>query len=162
MLRVGQPAEMAEVVAPMLLVLMLCAALTGGAYLVWELVRGDATTPPPETQPPEARAATELGGLERALWFFQKSAGRFPTAAEGLDALVHRPASLPDDPYWPQFPTTIPADPWGRPYQYVEVPGGPRKYRLFSQGPDTAKPDDDIVVMLTEPPPPTPAFRTTQ
>jgi len=151
-----------RVLAPVVLILIFFAALAGGSYLVWELVRGDAIPPPPESQPPEAKAETELAALERALKYFQKSAARFPTVTEGLDALVHRPASLPDDPFWPKFGAKIPDDPWGRPYQYVEVPGAPGSYRVFSQGPDATSPDDDISITLTAPPPATPAFRTTK
>jgi type II secretion system protein G len=151
-----------RVLGPIVLVLMFFAALAGGAYLVWELVHGGTSGQPPPAPTPDAEVHGELAKFERQLQVFQKSVGRFPTASEGLEALVRRPEGLSLDALWPKLRGEIPRDPWGRPYQYAEVPGAKGSYRVFSQGPDPTNPDDDISVTLAAPPPATPAFRTTK
>jgi general secretion pathway protein G len=105
---------------------------------------------------------SELATIEQQLQVFRKIVGRLPTASEGLQALVDRPDAVPVETLWQKMRGSVPVDPWGRPYQYVEVPGAPGTYRVFSKGPDAANPDDDISVTLSAPPPATPAFRTTQ
>ncbi len=86
-----------------------------------------------------------LGG---ALETFAIDAGRYPTAAEGLDALINRPAALPVE-RWKTGPylqkSTLPKDGWGRPFIY-EISDG--KYVIKSLGADGAVggtgPDADL------------------
>ena len=75
---------------------------------------------------------------------FRKSVGRYPTAAEGLEALVQRPVGLSEEALWPKLRTNVPRDPWGNAYIYEEVPGDPPTYRIYSTGPNTTDPADDI------------------
>ena len=60
-------------------------------------------------------AAVQIADLEKSLELFKLDVGRFPTTAEGLDALVNRPASANG---WngPYLKGAVPTDPWGKPY----------------------------------------------
>ena len=151
-----------RVLGPAVLVVIFIAAIAGGAYLVWELVSGGTSNVAPSAPRPDAVVHSELATIEQQLQVFRKIVGRFPTASEGLQALVDRPDAVPVETLWQKMRGAVPVDPWGRPYQYVEVPGSPETYRVSSQGSDAANPDDDIAVTLSAPPPATPAFRTTQ
>ena len=82
--------------------------------------------------------------FEQVLRVFQEDTSRFPTTAEGLDALVHNPGNLND---WngPYLKNAVPRDPWRREYIY-QCPGNHGPYDLYSLGLDgVADTDDDIV-----------------
>jgi type II secretion system protein G len=89
-------------------------------------------------------AKTDLANLETALDAFEIDNGRYPTAAEGLSALLQRPPTATGwhGPYVRQMP----ADPWGQSYRYV-YPGVHNRsgFDLWSSGPDqTDSTADDI------------------
>ncbi len=96
----------------------------------------------------KAAAMAQVSNCSGGLGTFEMTCGRFPTTSEGLNALVKRPSGLPAVIKWKECleATQVPLDPWGREYVY-RCPGtvNPRKYDLFSVGPD-GKPDteDDI------------------
>jgi len=88
-------------------------------------------------------ARIQIKELEGALQLFLFDLGRYPTSAEGLDALVHNPGNL-DAWRGPYLAKDVPKDPWGRPYTY-RCPGMHGDYDLLSFGPDgTEGGDDDI------------------
>lgn len=62
---------------------------------------------------------------------------RYPSTAEGLEALVQKPATLDrwNGPYLKK--TKIPTDPWGNNYHYMS-PGEHGDYDLYSYGADNA------------------------
>lgn len=60
---------------------------------------------------------------------------RYPTAEQGLQALVTRPAAEPVPPNWKSYLKQLPNDPWGRPYQYVN-PGVKGEVDVLSLGSD--------------------------
>jgi general secretion pathway protein G len=103
---------------------------------------------------PELRLAkTTMAHYVTALSAFKAKVGRYPTTAEGLDALVVRVRS--QDPWgedrfilpWPR------QDPWGNEYQYA-CPGKHNvdSYDLSSFGPDRQPgTDDDITNWSTRP-----------
>ncbi len=80
-----------------------------------------------------ARVQIEL--LGQALDQFRLDTGRYPTTAEGLNALVTNPGV----PGWdgPYLKKGVPLDPWGRPYIYIS-PGQHGDYDLLSYGADGA------------------------
>lgn len=138
-------------------------ALAGCGYLIWMLVAPEtsATLSAPR---PDAAAQSEIATMVAQLGIFQKSIGRYPTAAEGLDALVQRPSALPEEAKWPKLRSNIPRDPWGRAYEYQELPGIPPAYRVHSRGANPDDPSDDIsqtlpAVSESSPQPATPRFR---
>lgn len=78
-----------------------------------------------------AKAQIEL--LGQALDHFRLDTGRYPTAQEGLNALVNNPGvDKWDGPY---LKKGLPNDPWGKPYIY-QVPGAHGEYDLISHGRD--------------------------
>ena len=79
-------------------------------------------------------ARLQIDQFNSSLDLFRLDVGRYPTTQEGLAALVARPGSAPQwrGPYIKG--TTVPADPWGRPYQYRSPGGDGRGYDLYSLG----------------------------
>lgn len=80
-------------------------------------------------------AKLQLQNIASALEFFAGDVGRYPTAAEGLVALVRQPADAPDwrGPYIKD--ETLVKDPWGRPCVYEPGADG-AGFRLSSLGSD--------------------------
>jgi general secretion pathway protein G len=80
-------------------------------------------------------AQIQIKEFEGALQLFSFDVGRFPTSAEGLDALLRNPGNLEawKGPYLAK--SELPKDPWGKPYVY-RCPGQHGDYDLFSYGPD--------------------------
>ena len=92
-------------------------------------------------------ARRDLAMLQLALEAFEQETGRSPTAAEGLGALMNRPAGVPNwgGPYLrPKDFQSI--DPWARPYIYAPPVAPSRGPVVMSLGPDgKAGTGDDIV-----------------
>ena len=63
-------------------------------------------------------AAVQIADLEKTLELFKLDVGRFPATAEGLDALVNKPAAANG---WngPYLKGGMPNDPWGKPYKFT-------------------------------------------
>ncbi len=86
-------------------------------------------------------ARRELSLMAEALEHFHADVGRYPTRAENLHALIHRPAAFkPTDdtrvdqwlgPYLDSLPEV---DPWGNDYVY-EVTDDGQSFLLYSHGP---------------------------
>ena len=64
-------------------------------------------------------AKTDVANLMQALKLYKLDNQRFPSAEQGLEALVKRPTQGSAPPAWRPYLDKLPADPWGRPYQYV-------------------------------------------
>jgi general secretion pathway protein G len=79
-------------------------------------------------------ARLQIDQLGSALDLFRLDVGRYPTSQEGLGGLVARPGTAASwaGPYLKG--TSVPADPWGRPYQYRSPGSEGRAYDLFSTG----------------------------
>ena len=81
-----------------------------------------------------ATARLQIERFEKALELFLLDHGRYPTTAEGPQALLRNPGSMSwTGPYLSE--PRIPADPWGRSYGYVS-PGDHGSYDLWSLGAD--------------------------
>ena len=83
----------------------------------------------------EVKAArAQIDALGKALDQYRLDTGHYPTAEEGLTALITRPANQPkwDGPY---LTKGVPMDPWGNPYIY-KFPGTHGDYDLISLGKD--------------------------
>ena len=83
----------------------------------------------------EQIARIQIKELEGALQLFSFDLGRFPTTAEGMEALVRNPGNLEawKGPYLSK--SEVPLDPWGKPYVY-RCPGQHGDFEIFSYGPD--------------------------
>lgn len=89
-----------------------------------------------EAKKKAAYSQIELFGT--ALDSFRLDVGRYPTTAEGLEALITQVSGADgwNGPYLKK--TEIPADPWNNPYHY-ESPGKHGDYDLYSYGADNAE-----------------------
>jgi general secretion pathway protein G len=87
----------------------------------------------------EAAARSQIEMLGAALDAYRLDNGRYPTTAQGLDALWAAPTSDPAPRNWrgPYLRKEVPLDPWGNPYVYIS-PGqvNPNGYDLLSYGAD--------------------------
>lgn len=83
----------------------------------------------------EVKAArAQIEALRRSLDQYRLDVGRYPSTDEGLTALVVKPAQ---EPRWsgPYLAKSVPADPWGHPYEY-RSPGQHDEFDLLSYGRD--------------------------
>lgn len=79
-------------------------------------------------------ARAQIDALEKALDQYRLDMKRYPSAEQGLNALVERPLN---EPLWtgPYLRKAVPLDPWGRPYLY-RTPGSKGDFDLVSFGKD--------------------------
>jgi general secretion pathway protein G len=80
-------------------------------------------------------ARTDISNLMQQLKLYKLDNQRFPTAEQGLEALVRKPTTGSIPPNWKPYIDKLPNDPWGRPYQYVN-PGVKGEVDVFSFGAD--------------------------
>lgn len=80
-------------------------------------------------------ARTDVNNLMQALKLYKLDNQRYPTAEQGLSALIAKPTSGPVPPNWKQYLDKLPNDPWGRPYQYAN-PGLQGEIDVYSFGAD--------------------------
>ena len=80
-------------------------------------------------------ARTDVNNLMQALKLYKLDNQRYPSAEQGLDALVRRPEVGAVPPNWKPYLDKLPADPWGRAYQYLN-PGLKGEIDVFSFGAD--------------------------
>jgi general secretion pathway protein G len=83
-------------------------------------------------------AKTNMAGIANALDLYKLDNHKYPTTAQGLDALVHQPG---DTPNWNPagYLKSAPVDPWGNPYTYISPGLGGNGYDLYSLGADGAE-----------------------
>ena len=80
-------------------------------------------------------ARADINNLVQALKLYKLDNQRFPSAEQGLDALVKKPTAGTVPPNWRTYLDKLPQDPWGRPYQYI-FPGVKGEVDVFSLGAD--------------------------
>jgi general secretion pathway protein G len=119
----------------LLVVILIIGLLTGivGPRFLGQIGRSEVTA-----------AKAQLDAFDKALQAYRIDTGRFPTTAQGLQALLVAPA---DEPRWrgPYLRGALPQDPWGSAYQY-RAPGlQGQEFELLSLGKDRAPggTDDD-------------------
>lgn len=80
-------------------------------------------------------AHVQVESLVTSLELFHIDVGRYPTSAEGLDALVKNTGGIAgwSGPYINKG--EVPLDPWGKPYKY-ESPAANRPFVVYSLGRD--------------------------
>ena len=79
-------------------------------------------------------ARAQIDAFDKALDQYRLDVGHYPTTEQGLGALTSAPAG---EQGWagPYLKKGVPADPWGRPYVYVQ-PGAHGDFDLLSYGKD--------------------------
>ncbi len=80
-------------------------------------------------------ARTDISNLMQQLKLYKLDNQRFPSAEQGLEALVRKPTAGSIPPNWKPYIDKMPNDPWGRPYQFVN-PGIKGEVDVFSFGAD--------------------------
>jgi general secretion pathway protein G len=98
-----------------------------------------------------AAAKQDIASLMQALKLYRLDNGRYPTTEQGLQALIAKPTQEPIPSNWKQGGyverSTVPTDPWGEPYKYLN-PGIRGEIDVFSLGRDKTNggegPDADI------------------
>ena len=86
----------------------------------------------------DARAAvakTDVNNIMQGLKLYKLDNQNYPTAEQGLQALVAKPTAEPVPSNWKSYLDKLPADPWGRPYQYLN-PGLKGEVDVMSWGAD--------------------------
>ena len=94
-----------------------------------------------------ATAKAQIAGLGSALEMYRMDHGRYPTTAQGLQALVTKPPDAPELSGYPRRGYTKPdalLDPWSEPFQYTS-PGNHEgdDYDIWTQGADQAPGGED-------------------
>ncbi|OYU32241.1 MAG: type II secretion system protein GspG [Comamonadaceae bacterium PBBC2] len=80
-------------------------------------------------------ARTDVGNLMQALKLYKLDNQRYPSAEQGLKALIAKPTTEPVPLNWKSYLDILPNDPWGRPYQYMN-PGIKGEVDVLSFGAD--------------------------
>lgn len=80
-------------------------------------------------------ARTDVSNLMQALKLYKLDNQRFPSAEQGLSALVTKPTSEPVPGNWKPYLDKLPNDPWGRAYVYMN-PGIKGEVDVLSFGAD--------------------------
>ena len=80
-------------------------------------------------------AKTDVGNLMQALKLYKLDNGRYPSAEQGLAALVTKPSAEPVPPNWKKNLDQLPKDPWGSAYVYLN-PGVKGEIDVMSFGAD--------------------------
>ena len=80
-------------------------------------------------------ARTDVGNLMQALRLYKLDNQRYPSSAQGLQALVVKPSTEPLPMNWKPYVDKLPNDPWGRPYLYMN-PGLKSEVDVLSFGAD--------------------------
>jgi general secretion pathway protein G len=89
-------------------------------------------------RPDEARvvaAKQDIATIMQALKLYKLDNRRYPSAEQGLDALVKKPSAAPVPENWKSYLERLPLDPWGGAYQYLN-PGLNGEVDVMSYGAD--------------------------
>jgi general secretion pathway protein G len=80
-------------------------------------------------------AKTDVHNLMQALKLYRLDNQRYPTAEQGLQALLTKPSTAPVPPNWKSYLDQLPNDPWGKPYVFLN-PGVKGEVDVMSLGAD--------------------------
>ena len=80
-------------------------------------------------------AKTDVANLVQALKLYRLDNQRYPSAEQGLQALLVKPSTSPVPGNWKNYLDKLPQDPWGQPYVYLN-PGIRGEVDVMSYGAD--------------------------
>ncbi|WP_367066147.1 type II secretion system major pseudopilin GspG [Oryzisolibacter sp. LB2S] len=80
-------------------------------------------------------ARTDIANISQALKLYRLDNQRYPSAEQGLQALIAKPTTAPVPGNWRPYLEKLPNDPWGHPYQYLN-PGIKGEVDVMSFGAD--------------------------
>ncbi len=79
-------------------------------------------------------ARSQMQAFDKALDNYRLDVGQYPTAEQGLAALISRPLDVPAERWsGPYLKMDLPLDPWRRPYLY-RSPGSKGEFEIISYG----------------------------
>ena len=84
-----------------------------------------------------------ISNIASALDLYELDNGRYPSASQGLEALLTKPSGTTINWNGPYI-KKVPLDPWGNLYQYSYPGSAGKDYDLSSLGPNGVEGDDDI------------------
>ncbi|MGQ3890986.1 GspG family T2SS major pseudopilin variant LspG [Legionella sp. CNM-4043-24] len=90
------------------------------------------------SRPDEARAVKarqDVLSIQNAMDLYKLDNGFYPSTDQGILALVEKPTSSPEPRDWKQYLKSLPKDPWGRDYLYLN-PGEHSDIDIFTLGAD--------------------------
>lgn len=90
------------------------------------------------SRPDEARvvkAKQDTLAIQSALDLYKLDNGVYPTTDQGLQALATKPTSNPIPANWQPYLKSVPKDPWGHDYLYLN-PGEHGEVDVFTYGAD--------------------------
>lgn len=90
------------------------------------------------SRPDQARvvkAKQDVQAIQNALELYKLDNGFYPSNDQGIPALVTKPDTQPEPKDWHQYLPTIPKDPWGHEYMYLN-PGEHSEIDIFTYGAD--------------------------
>jgi len=90
------------------------------------------------SRPDEAKVVKvkqDILAIENALNLYKLDNNDYPSTDQGVSALVKKPSTNPIPPNWKSegYLRTLPKDPWGRTYQYLN-PGRHSSIDIFTYG----------------------------
>lgn len=88
------------------------------------------------SRPDEARvvkAKQDVLAIQNALELYKLDNGFYPSTDQGLMALVEKPTTNPTPRDWKSYLKSLPKDPWGRDYIYLN-PGQHGEIDIFTYG----------------------------
>lgn len=80
-------------------------------------------------------AKTDINNISQSLKLYKLDNLRYPTAEQGLQALLTKPTAPPVPNNWRVYMDKLPNDPWGNPYKYLN-PGVKGEVDVMSYGAD--------------------------
>ena len=93
------------------------------------------------SRPEQARivkAKQDVMAIQNAMDLYRLDNGYYPSTQQGIKALVKKPTTQPVPSNWSGYLRTLPIDPWGTPYHYLN-PGKHSDIDIWTYGP-TGKP----------------------
>ncbi len=111
-----------------MVVVVIIGLLAG--ILVPNVMRADTTSK-------KKLALAQMSSIATAVKMYKLENGRYPTTAQGLEALVVKTGIAPVPRVWPRggYLPKVPTDPWKNTYVYVS-PGIDRPFEIYSLGAD--------------------------
>ena len=128
---------------PFILLVIAVIAVIGPSLVVVIVILGvlaALVVPKIIERPDEAKviaAKSDIATVMQALKLYRLDNQRYPTAEQGIGALITKPEQPPVPPNWKPggYLEKLPKDPWGRPYVYLN-PGVRGDIEVFSFGAD--------------------------
>ena len=99
-------------------------------------------------RPEQARlvaAKQDILSIQNAMALYKLDNAFYPSTSQGIQALVTKPSSSPKPMNWTSggYLKSMPVDPWGNPYHYLN-PGQHGSIDIWSDGPPDVNPPQEI------------------